>query len=168
MRYVGIDPSTKTGFVILQHGGEVEIAKEITSKVEKDPQRFMDLAVQIKKHLLETDVICIEGFSYGSKGAGVSVQYGIGWIIREELVRNGFTYHDVPPSSVKKFATGKGNAKKDAMVLPIYKKWGFEHKSDNVRDAFVLAQIANEFENTNPELGLTEYQKEVMKNLKEA
>lgn len=164
MRYVGIDPSTKTGLVVLEDElNEPIVDIEITSKVKEDPQRFMDLARQIVTHIIANDVICIEGFSYGSKGKGVSTQYGIGWAIREELIRNGYTYYDVSPSSVKKFATGKGNAKKDAMVLPIYKKWGFTHTSDNVRDAYCMAQMAKGINDTS---NLTEYQKEALKKVK--
>lgn len=161
-RYVGIDPSTKTGQVILDEDGKPMICIEITSKEKADPQRFMDLANKILSNLKHDDVICIEGFSYHSKGAGVSTQYGIGWLIRSELVRNGYTYYEVSPASVKKFATGKGNTKKDEMVLPIYRKWGFEHKSDNVRDAFVMSKMAQGlYDNSN----LTEYQMEALKKV---
>lgn len=160
-RYVGIDPSTKCGLVILKDG-EVHTALEIKTKVEKDPQRFMDLAVQIRKHILDTDIICIEGFSYGSKGRGVSTQYGIGWLIRVELLKIGYSYNDVPPTSLKKFASGKGNTKKDELVLPIYKRWGFESNSDNIRDAYVLAQIA---QSLHEDIELTAFQKEALKKI---
>jgi crossover junction endodeoxyribonuclease RuvC len=162
MRYVGIDPSTKTGHVILNEEGKPVVCWEITSKIKEDPQRFMDLSNDVLLNLAPDDVICIEGFSYGSKGKGVSTQYGIGWLIRAELIRNGYTYIDVPPTSVKKFATGKGNAKKDAMVLPIFKHWGFEHTSDNVRDAYVLAQMAKSMYDTS---NLTGYQIEALKKV---
>jgi crossover junction endodeoxyribonuclease RuvC len=162
-RYVGIDPSTKTGIVILNEQGEVVEQKELITNVEGDPKRFMDLAKQIINQLWFNDIITIEGFSYGSKGKGVSTQYGIGWLIRAELIRNGYTYTEVSPSALKKFATGKGNEKKDNMVIPIYKKWGFESPSDNVRDAYVLSQIAKSL---NDEEGLTGYQKDVMKKVK--
>lgn len=163
MNYVGIDPSTKTGIVLLHTGGTVNLKYEITSKKKEDPHRFIDIAEQVLLHIQPNDVICIEGFSYGSKGKGVSTQYGIGWMIRAELIRNGYTYYDVPPTTVKKFATGKGNTKKDEMVLPIYKKWGFESHSDNIRDAFVLSQIALALHDTS---NLTEYQKEALQKVK--
>jgi crossover junction endodeoxyribonuclease RuvC len=162
MRYVGIDPSTKTGHVILNEEGNPVVCWEITSKIKQDPQRFMDLTNDVLLNLVHGDIICIEGFSYGSKGKGVSTQYGIGWLIRAELIRNGYTYIDVPPTSVKKFATGKGNAKKDAMVLPIFKHWGFEHISDNVRDAYVLAQMAKSIHDTS---NLTKYQIEALEKV---
>lgn len=161
-RFVGIDPSTKTGLVILD-GDKVETEIEITTKVKTDPQRFLSIADHIVKHLKDDDVICIEGFSFGSKGKGVSTQYGIGWLIRAELIKSGYSYYEVSPGALKKFATGKGTTKKDEMVLPIYKRWGYEGATDNIRDAFVLAQIAKAIDD---ESGLTAFQKDVMKKVK--
>jgi len=161
-RYIGIDPSTKTGFVILGEDGQVQQQKEISSKKKQDPERFIDLAQQVLDSVTPADFVCIEGFSYGSKGAGVSTQYGIGWMIRAELYKRGIHYIEVPPSSLKKFATGKGNCKKDAMVLPIFKKWQFESDSDNIRDAYVLAKVAEALQGREE---LTAYQKEALKKV---
>ena len=47
----------------------------------------------------------------------------------------------VPPTVLKKFVTGKGNSKKDEMRLGAYKRWAFEDKSDDVVDAYCLAQM---------------------------
>jgi crossover junction endodeoxyribonuclease RuvC len=161
-RYVGIDPSSKTGLVIIDKQGNIINTQDVTTKEKEDPQRFSDIAEKIIDELEPNDLIAIEGFSYGSKGKGVSFQYGLGWIIRHLLLERGYRYTEVPPTSVKKFATGKGNTKKDEMVLPIYKKWGFEHTSDNVRDAFVLAQMVKGIYDSS---NLTEYQKEALKKV---
>ena len=161
-RFVGIDPSTKTGLVIMDEDGNLYNTEEIKTTATEDPLRFIDIANQLIDQLEPNDIVCIEGFSYGSRGAGVSTQYGLGWIIRHHLYMKGYEYLEVAPTSVKKFATGKGNTKKDEMVLPIYKRWGFEHNSDNVRDAYVLAQIARA---TRKDEELTSFQKEVMKKV---
>src|SRR5690606_5959669 len=137
--------------------------KEITSKVKKDPQRMIDLTEQVLSHLEKDDVIAIEGFSYGSRGRGVAFQYGYGYSVQISLYKNDYNYFVVTPSQVKKFATGLGNASKDSMILPIYKRWGYEHESDNVRDAFILAQIARA---TISDVKLTKFQKEVIDTLK--
>lgn len=142
-RYIGIDLSTKTGFCVIE--GDDTYTEEITTTIKEDPLRMIDIVDQLIRRIKLTkaeDVIAVEGFSFGSRGAGVSFQYGLGWILRAELIKAGYTYIDVPPTVVKKFACGKGNAGKDALVLPIYKTWGFEHDSDNVRDAYVLSRIA--------------------------
>lgn len=141
MRFVGIDPSTKTGLVILDKNGEIINAEEITSK-SKDPERMVSIVDGVMGELSPGDCVVVEGFAFGAKGNAVSIQYGLGWMMRAALYTDGHTYIDVPPTSLKKFASGKGNTKKDELAVHIFKRWGFEHKSDNVRDAYVLAHIA--------------------------
>jgi crossover junction endodeoxyribonuclease RuvC len=140
MRFVGIDPSTKTGFVALDEHGKVLRAKELTGVGSQDPKRMITMIDDIMDHIQKGDEIVIEGFGYASQQA---IQLGgIGWGIRMALMRRGFRYTEVAPVGVKKFATGKGNAPKEDMIQPISEQWGFQHPSDNVLDAFVMAQIS--------------------------
>lgn len=140
MRFVGIDPSTMTGFVALSESGEVLRAKELTGIGTRDPKRMITMIDEIVSHIHKDDLIVIEGFGFASQQA---IQLGgIGWGIRMALHRRGIEYYEASPAAVKKFSTGKGNVKKDEMVLPLFKRWRFEHASDNVRDAFVLSRIA--------------------------
>lgn len=48
----------------------------------------------------------------------------------------------VPPMTLKKYAAGKGNAKKQEMLLQIYKRWGIEFRDDNAADAYALARLS--------------------------
>jgi len=166
MRFVGLDPSTKTGFVALDEAGNVLRVKELTGVGDKDPKRMASLIGEVMAFIQPDDVIAIEGFGFASQQA---IQLGgIGWGIRIALFRRGIAYTEVSPAAVKKFATGKGNAKKDDMVLPIYRKWGFEHSSDNVRDAFVLAKIAEELHMAKDFGGPTltcQYEAEVIRSI---
>lgn len=140
MRFVGIDPSTKTGFVALDLNGEVLRAKELTGIGSVDPKRMLTLVNEVIAHVRKGDFIVIEGFGYNTT-QGVQLG-GIGWGIRMELERRGIKYIEASPSQLKKFASGKGNTPKDLLAVHIYKNFNFEHSSDNVRDAYVLAQIA--------------------------
>ena len=54
----------------------------------------------------------------------------------------------VPPNSLKRYATGRGNAKKIEVILSVYKHWGREFRDDNEADAFVLAQMASGYAKT--------------------
>lgn len=47
-------------------------------------------------------------------------------------------YQGVPVGTIKKFATGKGNASKDAMIAAVAKRWGLVTDDDNEADAFAL------------------------------
>lgn len=123
---------------------------------------MVTLTENIVNQLDKSDIICIEGFSYGSKGRGISFQFGLGHSIRNALFQAGIDYNLVTPGQLKKFATGKGNTSKDNMILPIYKRWGYEHDSDNVRDAYVLANIARALHGHGE---LVKYQNEIVKEL---
>ncbi|WP_411955126.1 hypothetical protein ACKXGF_05020 [Alkalibacillus sp. S2W] len=169
MRYIGLDPSTKTGFVVMDERGEVLDMKEIKPKSKQDPERFGELAELVAMEIEQGDKVIIEGFSYGSKGAAVSTQYGIGWLIRSKLVELSNLdvidrYVEVTPNGLKKFATGKGNTKKEDMILPINDRWGFRNPSDNIRDAYVLAQIGRYLDGREKP---TAFQRDVLDKLHE-
>lgn len=50
----------------------------------------------------------------------------------------------IPPMTLKKYATGKGTSKKQEMLLQVYKRWGVELNDDNAADAYSLARLAGE------------------------
>jgi Holliday junction resolvasome RuvABC endonuclease subunit len=58
-----------------------------------------------------------------------------------------FNHHEpplqIPPMTLKKYATGKGTSKKQEMLLQIYKRWGVEFNDDNAADAYALARLAS-------------------------
>ena len=60
--------------------------------------------------------------------------------MKHELYKREKAVVEVPPSTLKKFVTGKGNAKKDQMMLAIYKRWGTEFDNNDAADAYALAQ----------------------------
>jgi Holliday junction resolvasome RuvABC endonuclease subunit len=49
----------------------------------------------------------------------------------------------IPPMTLKKYATGKGTAKKQEMLMQIYKRWGIEFNDDNAADSYALARLAS-------------------------
>jgi crossover junction endodeoxyribonuclease RuvC len=153
MRYVGIDPSTKTGFVALDQHGQVIRAKELTGVGDVDPRRMTTLIDEIIAHVKPGDLICIEGFPFDTQRAMFAG--GLHHGIRNELFKRKLPYHEVAPNAVKKFVnvTGwvgekgskkrlTGPEKKKEVMKSVVEHFGFEHKSDNVNDAFILAQIS--------------------------
>jgi len=140
MRFIGLDLSTKTGFVALDSDGNVLEAREITTELTGTP-RMVELSHAIWGAIDTGDEIALEGFSYGSKGRGVDFQYGLGWIVRSKLYEWGYEGVEVAPTQVKQFTGAKGNAKKSSVMIEAFKRWGFQHESDNVVDAYVLAQM---------------------------
>jgi hypothetical protein len=50
----------------------------------------------------------------------------------------------VPPTSLKKYVTGKGQGtSKSQILLNVYKKWGAEFTDDNAADSYGLAHIVS-------------------------
>lgn len=60
-------------------------------------------------------VIAIEDYSFGSKGRVFHIAENCG-LLKYKLWKLGYSFECVPPTVVKKHATGKGNATKDKMV----------------------------------------------------
>jgi Holliday junction resolvasome RuvABC endonuclease subunit len=48
----------------------------------------------------------------------------------------------VPPMTLKKYASGKGTAKKQEMLMQMYKRWHVEFNDDNAADSYALARLA--------------------------
>lgn len=162
VRYIGLDPSTKTGLVIMDSAGEVIVEEEIKAKSKQDPQRMLEIVNEVKSYLKSNDRVIIEGFAYGAKGNAVDFQYGLGWLLRAMLYSNKIKYTEATSSQVKKFCSNKGNAKKEDLVLPLYKKWGYEHHSDNVRDAMIMSKMAYSMDNPQ---GLQGYEQDVLRKM---
>jgi Holliday junction resolvasome RuvABC endonuclease subunit len=76
--------------------------------------------------LVGSDVIFIEGYSYGSKGQAIFQIAENGGILKYRLNEQKLDYGIIVPSVVKKLATGKGNADKEKM----YQAFKEETKKD--------------------------------------
>jgi crossover junction endodeoxyribonuclease RuvC len=152
-RFVGIDPSTKTGFVSLDENGQVDRAKELTGVGKEDPRRMVTLINEIIAHVKPDDIVCIEGFPFDTQRAMFAG--GLHHGIRNELFKRKIPYYEAAPNAVKKFVnvsgwTGekgskvrlKDKEKKRAVMQATFEHFEFEHKSDNVVDAYILAKIA--------------------------
>jgi len=175
---VGIDPSfSGTGIVVLQEG-KVRVKELVVTSPQKSvPHRVLSVVTAIELVLINAEdslgerpaLVVVEGFSYASKGRAIFDTAYLGWRIREELIRleeiAGISWMEVSPSLLKKFATGKGNANKDLVLLQVYKRWGEELTDTNIADAFVLAKIGEAYLGVDVDK-LTDFQKEVIKKLK--
>lgn len=179
MLIIGIDPSlTSTGIVVLRDS-KVELAETTKDRPELGTIERVKLIREQITNVIENltdghgewqapDLIVIEGFSYGSKGRSLFDIAYLGWRIREDLeqlkVDDGIPWLEVPPTQVKQFATGKGNANKEIILQQVYKRWGVEFSDNNQADAYVLAQIGRAYSGDTE--GLTAFQQEVIANLK--
>lgn len=154
--YVGLDLSfTCTGVVVLGPDGGLVDREHIKAPPAKvaQPKRLGAMQREILgaifgdqplsprgKH--EPVEVCVEGYSMGSRATQAHKAGELGGVMRLSLWRHFFGYVNVPPSTLKKFATGKGNADKSLVLREVWRKWGYEAVNDNDADAFALARMA--------------------------
>lgn len=93
--------------------------------------------------------VVIEGISYGStiKTSSVFDLAGLNYMIRSVMMNFTDKVIIAPPSHVKKFATGVGNANKELMITTfkaIHPELNIP-KIDDVADAFFMSRLAQKF-----------------------
>jgi len=107
-------------------------------------ERIALIARAVRGLLVGVDVVVLEGYSFGSQGRAVFQIGELGGIIRFWLWGHHIPYVDVAPGTLKKFATGKGNSPKDAMIAAAIRRFGFEGSDNNEADAFLLWCLARQ------------------------
>ena len=99
-------------------GKHQNIFGELHDEYLTDQQRYENIATWVLDILSNFDkeeiVIMIEDYSFGSKGKVFNLAENCG-LLKYMLYKNGYKFFTVPPTVVKKFATGKGNATKELM-----------------------------------------------------
>ena len=142
MKVLGIDPSTTTGLAIADEDCKVLYAKEISFPKLRGFERTSSIMAEILG-LVERekpDLIVIEAMIVGRASSAISM-ISIGSILRYFLWQEDLGNLDVSPSTLKKFVTGKGQAKKEEIMMYVLKNWGYASQTNNVADAVGLAML---------------------------
>lgn len=113
----------------------------IRPKMAKD-LRLAEIKAQIREYVTGCEFVLVELLPPNMKGAGITGM--VQGVVRDMLLEMGIPYGDVGPSSLKKYATGKGGASKTEMALAAMKRAGVELAEDNVCDAWWLWVMAND------------------------
>ena len=157
MLYIGIDPSySSTGLIILNEAAEIQ--KQETYKVNKKGTDTEYRLTLIKEKLIDPVIkmhedgeikVCMEGPSYSSRGSHVLQMGALNYFIRYWFRVSNIDYTVRTPNELKKFVTGKGNCKKDLILLKVFQKWGEEFSCDDLADAYGLARYILEVNQNN-------------------
>lgn len=162
MKVIGIDASlTGTGVAVLDGSLRTE---RIESKLT-GPARLIEIRDRVRNIIAGADLVVIEGYAFAM--ANQAHQMGeLGGVLRVMFYELGLQVLEVNPSQVKKFATGKGSAKKEEMAVAIFKRFGREFRTNDEADAFVLALIGQAYHPGLNVEGLTAFQREVIEELR--
>lgn len=148
--YVGIDQSlTAFALTALSENNPLEFM----TWVYKSPYFGIERLVDIKSWLSDTlDYLEVEGSEILDVAIEGSVLQSpsalklgeLAAIVKLELFERERIFPlQVSPMTLKKFAAGKGNAKKQEMLLQMYKRWGVEFNDDNAADSYALARLVS-------------------------
>lgn len=168
--FVGIDQSL-TGFGLAAYSTDGTGFLWLYRSEARGVRRLFDIQSFIKTAITSVILQCGRPEHVVMEAYGFSSQMGhalgeCGATTKMALVNTlglceKVAYPTTPtPQQVKKFATGKGNAKKDDMKLAVYKKWGVELSDENLADAYTMARMAAAIE--VPEHMDYEYERQVI------
>lgn len=179
-RIVALDPSLrKSGFAIWD--SQCEIRDRLNVYTAMPEHRGVKRLHWFYQHLdnvlrplgpkvsRNTDLLVIEGYSYGSRGRAVMQIGELGGLIRYTAYRFQIPLVTVAPAALKKFATGVGNAPKNLVLGAAIRKLDYEGHDDNEADALWLLEMACrrygvEYDMTSR--ALTQYQTETLAKIK--
>jgi len=90
----------------------------------------------------DADLVVLEGLAFGAKGNAMLDLAGLAAVVRLALADCDRPFVDVPPSTLKKFAVGNGNAPKDEMLAAAIRRLGYTGHDHNEADALWLLELA--------------------------
>ena len=165
MILLGIDPSlASSGICLMSEIGQVldslviKTDKVGTERLSFFRQSFINL-ISIRSEIN----VFIEGYSFGSGGKRESMAE-LGGVIRLMLYDQAINFIEVPPKTLKKFATGNGNADKILMGVQLMKEFGLEYPTSDQTDAFWLCQFGRAYHGLIP--NLTKARQEVIEGMR--
>ena len=163
MRIIGLDPSlTATGVSLLDttdRSWDVTTLKRTRHVVAGDPRSEFDRIVAIVTELrawlrdvsddwafAAADLIVMEGPAFSRTAGKTHERAGLWWAFYAAFVEACIPVLVVKPNVRAKYATGKGNAGKDAVILAAARYYPDAEITDNNQaDAVVLAAIGARF-----------------------
>lgn len=149
MRILAIDPSTKTGWAVLARGWtrpESGVQVFDLRRGESPGMRFIRFRAWLESMAQWEPELYVYEQAHHRGGAATELCVGFTTRIIEEAARRGAQHAGVHTGTLKKFATGRGNAEKDAMIEAARHRWAIEPQDDNEADALeLLAWAINEY-----------------------
>lgn len=145
MIIIGIDPGTSCGWAILRDGERLAsgVWDLSSSRHEGGGMRYVRCRSYLSELLDAYDefdvLVAYEEVARHRGTAAAHVYGGIVAVIQSECESMQVPYLGIPVGTIKKHATGKGNAGKPAMIKAALERWDHEVEDDNEADALWCA-----------------------------
>jgi len=140
---MGLDPSlTGTGVALGLSLTSTISTKTTANTIPARLARINRIVTAVCQVLPERALVVIEGPSFGREQRGLAhLRAGLWWSLVGELAAAGCSVVEVPPKTLKKFATGSGAASKADMRMAAFKRFGVDNPDDNQVDALWLREV---------------------------
>ena len=142
---LALDCATKTGWALVQNGKVLESGVEDFSKRrgESNGMMFLRFRCWLKETVDRYDIgLVVYEMPHYRGGAATEICVNLTGRVQEVCARSDIDYEGVHSMTIKKYATGKGTACKDAMVRAAASILGRAPLDDNEADAVLLAKYA--------------------------
>jgi Holliday junction resolvasome RuvABC endonuclease subunit len=137
---LALDPSlTSTGWARYADG---ETTLGTIAGEDSGMARLEKIRRQVASLAGEAGLVVIEGYSFASRGRAIVSLGELGGVLRHWLHTEGPPWAEIPPASRCKYATGKGNASKEAVLVAAVKRLDYGGHSHDEADALWLLQMA--------------------------
>lgn len=147
MNILGLDTATKTGWALMSNGRLIESGVMDFSKRRGEGNGIVFLRFRKWLHGMVAaaemggpDIIAYEQAHF--RGAGTELLVGLQTRCQEVAAEVGIESIGVHTGTLKKWATGKGNAGKGDMIKEAEKVLGRAPQDDNEADAVLIASWA--------------------------
>lgn len=150
MLILSIDPATHAGWA-LRNGDDVTACGTWDLSIRRDESagmRLLRFRAKVTEIIEGNKALTLVVFEAArncapSMQGALVVQAELQGVLKALLEDLGMQYRGYSPTEIKKRATGKGNASKDAMVAAARAKWpGLNIPDDNTADALWIADLA--------------------------
>lgn len=159
MKIAGIDPSlTRTGIAIIDSATKSTTCHSIETKaLPKLPKGQRHSLIERRDRLQcilesvfslagDAALIVIESPALSRSNAGTFERYGLWWLIADTFLQPGLRQPGTPialvsPTTRCRWATGKGNATKDAVMLAVDRVWPGVASNNDEADALAFATM---------------------------
>ena len=144
MKIFSVDPGTKTGWAFMGAGiVESGVQDFALKRGESVGVRFFMFRSWLIKMIqnMKPDLVIYEQ-AHHRGGAATNLLVGMTTRIQETCEIMNVEYTMIHSMTLKKFAMGKGNASKEAMLEEARDRWGVHVFDDNEADALFMAQWA--------------------------
>jgi Holliday junction resolvasome RuvABC endonuclease subunit len=148
---LSLDLATSTGWAVFAHGQRLSqgLWKLTPGRHESAGMRFVKLRSSLNSILAGFPELSLVAFEEVAGHKGTSAAHIYGGLVAILLTwcrENGIEVTAIPVGTVKKRATGKGNAGKPAMIAAANEMWGLNlgAKDHDIADACWVGQCAVE------------------------